>query len=364
MSPSQIKSFQTQLLCWFAKEQRSLPWRKSSNPYFILVSEVMLQQTQVKTVIPYYQNFIDRFPTLNALAVSELDDVLKVWEGMGYYARARNLHKAAKIICLEYDSIVPKDYDAFLKLPGVGEYTAAAVQSIAFGKPVSAVDGNIKRVLSRIFQMNQPINLPSAKKGFAKSAESLLDKKNPGDYNQAMMELGALVCKPLKPNCEMCPVSPFCLALESGSTDQYPKRQKKKALPEYQVAVGVIIKQQQILITQRKLNGLLGGLWEFPGGKLNQKESAKQACIREIIEETSLKIKIEQSLTTIKQVYTHFKIVMEVFICRHVSGNVQLNGPINHRWIGFDQISEFSFPKANHKIFPKLEKYLQKQAFY
>jgi len=347
---------------WFAEEQRDLPWRKTSNPYFIWVSEVMLQQTQVRTVIPYYLHFIDRFPTIDALAASDLNDVLKCWEGLGYYARARNLQKAAKIVSSEYHSQVPEDYGVFLKLPGVGDYIAAAVQSIAFGKPIATVDGNVKRVLSRLFMIDQPINQSNGKNHFVEVAAKILDVKNAGDFNQAMMELGALICKPSTPVCAECPLSQFCQAFKHNTIAEFPKRIKRKPVPSVNIAVGVVLKNEQMLITLRKAEGLLGGLWEFPGGKIEAGESAEQACVREIKEESNLEIKVERSLTVIRHAYTHFKIVMEVFICQHLSGRVRLDGPVDHRWIGFKEIEKYPFPKANHKVFPILENYLQHKA--
>lgn len=346
---------------WYAAEQRHLPWRRTSNPYFIWVSEVMLQQTQVQTVIPYYLRFIDRFPTIDALAAATLNDVLKTWEGMGYYARARNFQKAAKIVFSEHKSQVPQDYQDFRKLPGVGDYTAAAVQSIAFGQPVAAVDGNVKRVLSRLFMINQPVNQPGNKNHFVEAANKILDRKNAGAFNQALMELGALLCKPTMPACDRCPVHTFCQAFQHQTVGEFPKRELRKTVPTYNVAVGVVLKDGHMLITLRKPEGLLGGLWEFPGGKTARGESTEQACIREIKEEANLDVKIEHSLMIVKHAYTHFKIIMEVFICRYVSGKVQLDGPTDHRWIDFAQLEEYPFPKANHKVFPLLQKYLQEQ---
>jgi A/G-specific adenine glycosylase len=358
MPPLETGKLSQKLLHWFAEEQRDLPWRKTSNPYFIWVSEVMLQQTQVQTVIPYYLRFIDRFPTVDSLAVADLNDVLKIWEGLGYYARARNLQKAAKIVSTELNSQVPEDYSGFRTLPGVGDYIAAAVQSIAFGRPIATVDGNVKRVLSRLFRINQPVNLTTAKNHFVEVAAEILDVKKPGDFNQAMMELGALICKPSIPVCDQCPVSTFCQAFEYKKTADFPKRNKRKQVPTYQIAVGVVLKNDRMLITLRKPEGLLGGLWEFPGGKTEEGESSEQACLREIKEETNLDIRVERSLAMIKHAYTHFKIVMEVFICQHVSGRVRLDGPVDHRWISFEQIKKYPFPKANHKVFSLLGSHL------
>jgi A/G-specific adenine glycosylase len=351
-----LKQIRGNLIEWYRKNLRPLPWRETKDPYHIWVSEVMLQQTQVKTVIGYYQQFIRRFPTLPALAVADLQEVLKIWEGMGYYARARNLHRAAQALMAEQGGTVPNDYDAFRRLPGVGDYIAAAVQSIAFGQPHAVVDGNVKRVLARLGCIDTPVNLPAAHKIFKPLAEMLLDRDRPDIFNQALMELGALVCRPETPACTHCPLPADCLAYKAKTTQRYPQREKTKRTPTHPIAVGIVFNGDKVLITRRASEGLLGGLWEFPGGKINSGENASAACKREIKEETGLEIEVVEPLTTIKHAYTHFKIKMEVFICRFVSGGVTLKGPVAYRWISLDELDQYPFPKANHKFFPLLRK--------
>lgn len=346
--------FHQQLLNWFDLNQREMPWRNTKDPYCIWVSEVMLQQTQVKTVIPYYKNFIKNYPTVQHLAQADMNGILKSWEGLGYYSRARNLHKAAAQVVSTFNGLIPRDAEQFQTLSGVGDYIKAAVQSIAFNKPISAVDGNVKRVLSRIFMMKSPVNRSSCLKEFCEKADFLLEKSNPGDYNQAMMELGATICKPKNPRCTECPVCQFCAAFHHKATADYPVREKAKKVPEYHIAVGVVKKGDKLLITQRKPDGLLGGLWEFPGGKIEDGETAESACIREIKEETDLTVQIEDILTTVKHAYTHFKIQMKVYLCSYLSGQVHLKGPVDFKWITFDEIGTFPFPKANHKFIPLL----------
>ncbi len=314
----------------------------------------MLQQTQVTKVLEYYQKFVDRFPDVVSLAGAELQDLLKTWEGLGYYARARNLHKAAQVVVRDLEGHIPVDYAAFRKLPGVGEYIAAAVQSIAFNAPYAVVDGNVKRVLARLFLVKTPINRSASTRIFQEKANQLLDHSVPGIFNQALMELGATVCRPKSPTCVVCPVNAYCQALQMARQSEFPVRQKPKPLPEYHVVAAVIHRDDQVFITQRKPEGLLGGLWEFPGGKIQVKETAEQACVRAIREETNLLVEPIEYLTRVKHAYTHFKIVMDVFHCHYQSGEVVLNEAIDYRWITVNQINQFPFPRSNHKFIPLL----------
>jgi A/G-specific adenine glycosylase len=354
METSEIHRIQKYLLRWYSKYHRQLPWRETNNPYHIWVSEVMLQQTQVKTVLPFYRNFLGRFPELKTLAEADMQEVLKVWEGLGYYARARNLHQAAKMVIQEYGGFIPDNMKEFRKIPGVGEYIASAVLSIAFGQAHAAVDGNVKRVLARLFQIKTLVNKTGAYRTFKDVAEKILDEREPGIFNQALMELGATVCKPKNPECAICPLESFCMVNRSGNVDGYPKRVKKKSVPEYTIVVGVVYKNKRVLITRRKPEGLLGGLWEFPGGKVLSDEEAEAACTREIQEEVNLVVEIDRHLTRVKHAYTHFKIVMDVFICKFVSGRVRLNGPADYRWVKLHELDQYPFPKANRKFIPLL----------
>ena len=315
----------------------------------------MLQQTQVPTVIPYYFRFLEKFPDLQSLARADQQNVLKMWEGLGYYARARNLHKAAQIVVSEHDCRIPSEWKEFIKLPGVGDYIAAAVLSIAFEHPHAVVDGNVKRVLARLMRFDEPINISSSHKIYRNAAEKLLYRDDPASFNQAIMELGAIVCTPKSPNCIECPIQSFCKAYQSGDVKTYPKRAAKRAVPVHHIAVGVVYKKDRLLITRRKPEGLLGGLWEFPGGKVVEKETPEQACIREIAEEVNLNVSIDEYLTRVLHAYTHFKIVMDVYCCQYVSGRIKLNGPVDYRWIRLGEIEHYAFPKANHKFFSALK---------
>ncbi len=354
MTLHRVEPIREMLLDWYRKNRRRLPWRQTQDPYRIWVSEVMLQQTRVETVIPYYERFLSAFPDAGTLARADLQDVLRVWEGLGYYARARNLHRASRIVTRRFGGRVPDDPDALRSLPGVGPYIGAAVLSIAFSKPFAVVDGNVKRVLSRLFQIKEPVNRPGAAAVFQQQADRLLHRADPGAFNQAVMELGALVCTSKNPACGRCPVGRFCGAFQSGTVLRYPAREKKKPVPEYAVAVGVVHKKGRVLITRRKSEGLLGGLWEFPGGKIAEGETPEEACRREIAEETGLQVSVTERIARVRHAYTHFKIVMDVFCCEVESGRVKLNGPVDFAWVLPPQLEDYPFPKANRKFIPLL----------
>lgn len=303
----------------------------------------------------YYQKFIDQFPDVYALAQANLQQVLKAWEGMGYYSRARNLHKAAQIIVAEKEGVIPQNYADFKKLPGAGEYITAAVLSQAFNAAYAVVDGNVKRVIARLFLIDQPVNVSSSLSIYKQKASFLLDQKQPGDFNQAMMELGAIVCRPKNPKCPICPISSFCNASELNKQNEYPVSIKSKPTPEFHIAVGIIHKESKILITQRQPDGLLGGLWEFPGGRVGPGENAEQACLRKIKQKINLEVEISGFLTRINHAYTHFKIIMDIFDCFFLNGTIALNGPADYRWISVSEIDEFPFHAANHKFIPLLK---------
>ncbi len=345
-----------ELLDWYAGAQRDLPWRHTRDPYRIWVSEVMLQQTQVRTVIPYYQRFLARFPDLAALAAAPLDDVLKLWEGLGYYARARNLHAAARVLVASSGAVVPRDPDRFGELPGVGAYVRAAVTSIAFGYALAAVDGNVKRVLARAFGIEEVVDRPAGARAIQDLADRLLDRDDPGTFNQAMMELGALLCRPRDPDCPACPWVDACVARAEGTPQQFPRKSARGPVPTARIAVGVVARRGRVLITRRAESAMLGGLWEFPGGKIRARESAEAACRREIREETGLEVDVVGKVTTVRHAYSHLKVEIDVFRCVARKGRVRLRGPVDHRWILLEETARYAFPKANHKFIPVLKR--------
>jgi A/G-specific adenine glycosylase len=359
MPQDRPQSFRNALLHWYDGHQRSLPWRETRDPYRIWVSEVMLQQTQVKTVTPYYHRYLDRFPDLPSLAASDLQSVLKLWEGLGYYARARNLHSAARQIVDRFDGEFPSTPERIRTLPGVGDYIASAVLSIAFGLPTAVVDGNVKRVLARLYMAEAPVNRPASHKIYKEMADRLIDPASPGRFNQAMMELGATICKPRNPDCPLCPVAFFCKALRHDTVTLFPRRLKKKPAPLNHLAAGVVFHGDRVLITRRRPEGLLGGLWEFPSGAVEPDEDPGSALIRILRRKTGLAVEIDHFLTSVRHAYTHFRIMMEVFCCTRLGGEVVLTEAVDYRWITLDEIPHYPFPKANLKFIPLLRPFQQ-----
>jgi A/G-specific adenine glycosylase len=350
------KTIQSKLLKWYLKEKREMPWRNSLDPYRILVSEFMLQQTQVKTVIPYFKRWIKSFPTVQKLARARESTVLKHWEGLGYYSRARNLRKSAQIIQRDYSGKVPESMNEIMKLPGVGRYTAGAVLSIAFGKKVPVLDGNVKRVLSRLCMLKENGSTRKSENILWESMQNLLPDTNVGDFNQAFMELGATVCLPKNPLCRLCPLKKICKSQLSEQQDNYPPPKQKASTTRIEVSAAVIIRRNKIYIQKRKLGGLMGGLWEFPGGKFEPGESAMQCLHREIKEELGVAIHIDEKLMVIKHSYTRFRVTLHVYYCRVRSGRVSPTQCEESKWVKVDELDSYPFPAANVKIIRILKK--------
>jgi A/G-specific adenine glycosylase len=349
LSP-RIPQIRPRLLEWYRHNRRDLPWRGETSPYYIWISEVMLQQTQVATVIPYYRRFLERFPTLADLAAAPLGEVLKAWEGLGYYARARNLHQAARELVERHGGRIPESYAELRTLPGFGEYIAGAVASIAFGEPVAAVDGNVKRVLARLFALQGDLQHGATARQLKEIAVALVDLEAAGDWTQALMELGATICLPLRPKCHLCPLNDLCQARLLGLEHILPVKPARKSLPHYDVTAAVITDKGKVLIAQRPLEGMLGGLWEFPGGKQEPAETLTECLRREIREELGLEIEVGQLITTVKHAYTHFKITLHAFCCRLLEGEPRALGVADWRWVTLAELDAFPFPRTDLKI--------------
>jgi A/G-specific adenine glycosylase len=355
MANAQSTELTSHLLAWYAHHRRDLPWRQTRDPYHIWVAEVMLQQTQVATVMPYYQRFLERFPTVEVLAAASLDDILKLWEGLGYYARARHLHAAARTVVSEFGGHIPDTREELLSLPGIGRYTAGALLSIAWNQDVPALDGNARRVLGRVSAIREDVTRGAGQHQLWNLAESLLPPGQAGDFNQALMDLGATICTPRAPLCEECPLSKECRAHRLGQEEQFPPRRPRRPLPHYEVAAGVIWDgAERFLIAQRLPKGLLGGLWEFPGGKREPSETLEECLQRELNEELAVNVTVGAPLTVVQHAYTHFRITMHAFHCRLVSGQPRALGCAEWNWITLDQVERFAFSAADHKIIAAL----------
>jgi A/G-specific adenine glycosylase len=345
---------------WWSQGYADLPWRRNKDPYAIWIAEVMLQQTQIATVIPYFEKWMARFPTIGDLAQASLDDVLKQWQGLGYYSRARNLHAAAAMIIDQYGEELPEGVSELMKLPGIGRYTAGAIASIAFGRPEPVLDGNVIRVLSRLTDLEDDVTRGSSRKKLWNLASKLVPQEKPGDYNQALMELGQRICLPSNPLCSECPVSNLCLARKHGTQYERPVRPPRKRTPHYDVVAGIIWRTQpspdgKFLITRRPVNGMLGGLWEFPGGKVEESESNGDALRREIAEELAIDIQVGRFLCNVKHAYTHFRITLHAYYARHKSGTPQHNGVDDHAWVSLGDLDSYAFAVTDLRIIDMLK---------
>jgi A/G-specific adenine glycosylase len=343
------------LIGWFEANKADLPWRRTRHPYAVWLSEIMLQQTQVTAVIPYYERFLARFPTVEALAAAPLDEVLKLWEGLGYYSRARNLHRAAQRIVGEFGGAFPASVDDLLKLPGVGRYTAGAVASLALGLDAPVLDGNVIRLLTRLFNIADDSGQPETRRALWRLAEELVPPGRAGAWNEGLMELGRLICTPRSPRCGVCPLAAHCEAHRLGLQEARPVRQPRSKTPHYDVTAAVIRHADgRVLIAQRPVDGMLGGLWEFPGGKRQPGESLPECLRREIREELGIEIAVGLQITTVRHAYSHFRITLYAYACEHLSGEPQAIGCADWAWVTPDDFDRYAFPATDQKIIAAL----------
>lgn len=318
MNPG-FEQLPARLIAWFDRHGRDLPWRKDRTPYRVWIAEIMLQQTRVETVVPYYRRWLETFPTVEALAEASETDVLKIWEGLGYYSRARSLRRAAEIIVRDFRGELPTDLNRLKKLPGIGPYTGGSISSIAFANPIPALDGNVRRVYSRLFDIEAPLKSKESEAELEKISAALYAlpevRARPGDYLEGLMDLGATVCLPAAPRCGACPWTESCAAKARGVQTARPVVLKKAPVPAYLVAAAVIADSDgRVLLTRRPKNGLLGGLWEFPGGKTEDGESLEDCVRREIREELAVEFTPIRPFGVYRHAYTHFKITLHAFV--------------------------------------------------
>lgn len=355
-TPNTIAFVQKNLLQWFEENQRDLPWRRTYDPYHVWISEIMLQQTQVKTVLPYFDRWLKALPTIQSVAEADEQTILKLWEGLGYYSRARNLQKAAQVIVAEHGGVFPSDPAAIRKLPGIGPYTAGAIASIAFNQEQPIVDGNIIRVLARL--LNDPSNTRdrATMEHYWHLAEKLIPKGEARNFNQAMMEFGALQCTPKNPKCGTCPLQEKCEAFAADTQDVLPNRGESTTKVNLQVSVALIQRSNKIFIQRRQHGGLMGGLWEFPGGKIEAGESPEGALHREIKEELGITLTNVQPFLKIKHAYTKYLVDLHCFTADHEGGEIVLTAAQESQWVPLEELEKFPFPAANVKIIQRLKK--------
>ncbi|MEX2571494.1 MAG: A/G-specific adenine glycosylase [Gemmatimonadota bacterium] len=345
--------FRERLLRWYDAERRDLPWRAAAgstpDPYHVWLSEIMLQQTRVDTVRAYFLRWLERFPTLESLSRATQDEVLKAWEGLGYYSRARNLHRAVREVRTKYGGRVPEDPEAFLALPGVGRYTAGAVMSIAFGREEPVVDGNVRRVFARVLDLPDP---PAAT--LWAEATALVRGERPGDLNQALMELGALVCTPRSPACGACPVADHCRARAAGTQAARPARRGARAIPTEHHVVAVVRQADELLVVRRPDRARLGGLWEFPGLERKPGEGSQDAAVRAVRELIGLEITDLRPLGTVRHAFTHVRVTYEAMLAtpqddeRGAEGGSAPRGHV--LWVTREGLARLALPRAQHRI--------------
>jgi A/G-specific adenine glycosylase len=361
----------SKLLAWYRAHKRTLPWRGATAPlrshpsaYAVWVSEIMLQQTRVETVIPYFEKWMRLFPGVQSLANASEHDVLNAWEGLGYYSRARNLHKAAKVVAEQYNGKIPRDLNELRRLPGIGRYTLGAIASIAFGMDVSALDGNIKRVYARIFDLTEPVDSPAGEKLLWQLADENLPKGHAGDYNQALMDLGATICVPKNPRCLICPVMKLCQARQNGTQDQRPVKIPKKDVPHYVHAAGVIVRRigrgaspkgdnpphKEVLLAQRPSQGLLGGMWEFPNGRVSGDPARELPDVLKTAYNLRLGarrgIQKRELLGIVQHGYSHFSVTTHVFRCELISPPKEPN----LKWVSLRDLDNYPMGKIDRQI--------------
>lgn len=379
-SEEKIERFRATLLSWYDIEKRDLPWRKNNDPYRIWVSEIMLQQTRVDTVIPYYLNFMRTFPSIEALANAEEDTLLKAWEGLGYYSRVRNMQKAAIQIMEDYDGKMPNDPKEIIKLKGIGPYTTGAISSMAFGLPEPAVDGNIMRILSRLFEIDADIAVPANRKIFEDILREIIDPYKPGDFNQALMDLGATICTPKNYHPENSPVKEFNQSYINRTWEKYPvKSKKKKAKPLYYAGMIIQNAKGEFLLEKRPANGLLANMWTFPlieekslsdffvRGKLVKLEDAEKVkqhtldVTQELAEKYRLEpVLIKEPFAGEVHIFSHLKWHMALYYGQQINTIPDNSLPENCSWVNPEDFDQYTFPGPQMKMWAAYKKRFEK----
>ena len=344
----QASAFTRRLLDWYRSNKRSLPWRDHPDPYAVWVSEIMLQQTRVEAVIPYFKRWLEYFPTIEKLAQASEQSVLNAWEGLGYYARARNLRKAAQEVMSQHGGQLPGTVKALRGLPGIGQYTAGAIASMAFGLDEAALDGNIRRVLARVFNVGELATSPTGQRTLWALAEKHLLRGQAGDYNQAMMDLGATVCLPANPACPTCPVRAVCEARRLRIQSQRPVLAAKAKVPHYTLAAAVVLRGGRVLLSQRPADGLLGGMWEFPNARVSK--APPREIVAAIAAQYGLRVTCGELLAVVPHAYSHFSVEVYAYHCQAT----EVPKRDNLRWIALRQLADYPMGKIDRRIAKEL----------
>ncbi len=350
-------SFRENLLSWYQVHRRTLPWRDNYNPYHTWIAEVMMQQTQMDRGVAYFQRWMDRFPDIASLAKASEEDLLKAWEGLGYYRRVRNIQAAARIIMERHGGVFPNTYTAILDLPGIGPYTAGAIASTAFNQDMPCVDGNVERVLSRVFNIDTPVRQEPAKSQILQLAQKLIPPGQARDFNQAIMELGALVCRKV-PACSACPLYEQCESRHLGLAKKRPVPGRKATITRLDMVTGILIRSNHIFVQRRREDDIWGGLWEFPGGCVDPGESLEQAIVREWQEETGFTVRPVRRLVTIRHSYTTYRITLTAFLLDLMASddaNSRPSPPVlteatAWRWLPIEEIGDIPLPAPHRKL--------------
>jgi A/G-specific adenine glycosylase len=344
-----VKPTREILLDWYRANRRDLPWRRLRDPYAVWISEAMLQQTRVETVIPYWERFLALFPDVASLAAAEPDAVLGAWAGLGYYSRARNLHRAAKAVAALHGGRLPDTAEGLRELPGIGRYTAGAVASIAFDRPEPVVDGNVARVLARLYGIREDPKRPAVAARLWELAGALARGPSPGDLNQALMELGALVCTPRAPGCPACPLRRRCEARAAGDAESLPVKARKPSPRAVEAVAALILRRGRVLAVRRPPRGLLGGLWELPGGELAAGETPAAGLRRALRERVGLTAGPLRHAGRVDHVLSHRRLRLHVYRCETPAGRVRLAGPDAHRWLPPARLAELPLATLTRK---------------
>jgi A/G-specific adenine glycosylase len=334
----------SRLLAWYHKNKRTLPWRDHPDPYAVWVSEIMLQQTRVETVVPYFERWMRLFPTVKKLAKADEQTVLNAWEGLGYYSRARNLHKAAQVVAEKFNGDLPRDLEKLRSLPGIGRYTVGAIASMAFGMDEPVLDGNLRRVYARLFDVMEPADSPAGEKILWDLAAKHLPIGQASDHNQALMDLGATICLPKTPRCLLCPLMTLCKSRRAGIQESRPVLKPKKTIPHHVHAAGIILVKGKVLLAKRPAKGLLAGMWEFPNGRV--KIDPAKGVVNALKTGYGLTVQKKEALCVLQHAYTHFKVTMHAFRCEADS----IPKKKDLKWVRVSELDDFPMGKIDRQI--------------